>query len=56
MSAPRYRKFWTPDELAESLATVGLTPIDYSEFDGPHDKTWMVFTAQKVATPALDNK
>jgi cyclopropane fatty-acyl-phospholipid synthase-like methyltransferase len=43
----RYRKFWTKEELEESLHAHGFQIVDYYEIVDPFEKCWMVFTVQK---------
>jgi putative hydrolases of HD superfamily len=43
----RFRKFWTKEELKETLKENGYDLIDYYEITDPYLKTWMNFTVKK---------
>tara|TARA_B100001971_G_C17678963_1_gene281331 strand:+ start:157 stop:516 length:360 start_codon:yes stop_codon:yes gene_type:complete len=43
----RFRKFWTEQELRESLVLVGFKELALKKFTDPFGKTWMDFVAQK---------
>lgn len=42
----RFRKYWTKEEMEETLKQVGFVIVDYYEIKDPYEKEWMVFTAK----------
>ena len=43
----RFRKFWTEQELRESLVRAGFKELALKKFTDPFGKTWMDFVVQK---------
>lgn len=43
----RFRKFWTEQELKESIEKSGFQVLDLNKFKDPFGKVWMDFLAQK---------
>lgn len=43
----RFRKFWTEQELGESIKKAGFRVLDLRKFKDPFGKIWMDFIAQK---------
>lgn len=43
----RFRKFWTEEELRESIEKTGFKVLCLNKFSDPFAKIWMDFIAQK---------